>query len=81
MALKSKEHSQATWPYEPPVMRKFALSLWLICLINSFINTGAWLQDSIYHNQGYRNFEIQTGPLDRWRHTNMRLTIPDSHEN
>ena len=35
-------------------------------------------------DQGYRNFEIQIGPLDRWRHrrhTNMNLTIPNSHEN
>ena len=35
-------------------------------------------------NQGYRNFEIQIGPLDRWRHrrhTNMSSTIPNSHEN
>ena len=31
--------------------------------------------------QGYRNFEIQIGPLDRWRHRNMRPTIPNSHEN
>ena len=34
--------------------------------------------------QGYRNFEIQIGPLDRWghrRHRNMRPTIPKSHEN
>ena len=34
--------------------------------------------------QGYRNFEIQIGPLDRWRHrrhTNMSSTIPNSHEN
>ena len=34
--------------------------------------------------QGYRNFEIQIGPLDRWRHrryTNMNSTIPNSHEN
>ena len=31
--------------------------------------------------QGYRNFEIQIGPLDRWRHTDMRSTIPNSHEN
>ena len=26
--------------------------------------------------QGYRNFEIQIGLLDRWRHRNMRPTIP-----
>ena len=35
-------------------------------------------------DQGYRNFEIQIGPLDRWRHrrhTNMSSTIPNSHEN
>ena len=34
--------------------------------------------------QGYRNFEIQIGPLDRWRHrrhTNMSSTIINSHEN
>ena len=31
--------------------------------------------------QGYRNYEIQIGPLDRWRHTNMRPTIPNAHEN
>ena len=31
--------------------------------------------------QGYRNFEIQIGPLDWWRHRNMRPTIPNSHEN
>ena len=31
--------------------------------------------------QSYRNFEIQIGPADRWDHTDMRLTIPDSHEN
>ena len=31
--------------------------------------------------QGYRNFEIQIGPLDRWRHMNMSSTIPNSHEN
>ena len=33
--------------------------------------------------QGYRNFEIQIGPLDRWRyrrHTNMSSTIPNSHK-
>ena len=33
--------------------------------------------------QGYRNFEIQIGPLNWWRHrhhTNMRSTIPN-HEN
>ena len=33
------------------------------------------------HDQGYRNFEIQIGPLDRWRHKNIRPTIPNSHEN
>ena len=32
-------------------------------------------------DQGYRNFEIQIGPLDRWRHKNMSSTIPKSHEN
>ena len=32
-------------------------------------------------DQGYRNFEIQIRPLDRWRHRNMRPTIPNSHEN
>ena len=37
-----------------------------------------------YESQGYRNFEIQIGPLDRRRHrrhTNMSSTIPNSHEN
>ena len=32
-------------------------------------------------HQGYRNFEIQIGPLDWWRHRNMRPTIPNSHKN
>ena len=32
-------------------------------------------------DQGYRNFEIQIGPLDWWRHTNMSATIINSHEN
>ena len=39
---------------------------------------------SFSSNQGYRNFEIQIGPLDRWRrrrHTNMSATIINSHEN
>ena len=34
--------------------------------------------------QGYRNFEFQIGPLDRWRHrrhTNMSSTIINSHKN
>ena len=34
--------------------------------------------------QGYRNFEIQIGPFDRWlhrRHRNMRPIIPNSHKN
>ena len=38
----------------------------------------------LYHDQGYRNFEIQIGPLDRWRHrrhTNMSLTVPNSYKN
>ena len=35
----------------------------------------------VVRDQGYRNFEIQIGPLDRWRHRNMRPTIPNSHEN
>ena len=48
---------------------------------------GVWLQrtvSSLCLHQGYRNFEIQIGPLDRWchrRHTNMSSTIPNSHEN
>ena len=40
--------------------------------------------DSSEHDtsiQGYRNFEIQIGPLNQWRHRNMRPTIPNSHEN
>ena len=35
----------------------------------------------LHQRQGYRNFEIQIGPLDRWRHRNMRPTIPNRHEN
>ena len=49
-----------------------------------------WMVDAIMDNwsirwyQGYRNFEIQIGPLDRWRHrrhTNMSSTIINSREN
>ena len=54
--------------------------VWTICLdqVHCYAASGQGL------NQGYRNFEIQIGPLDRWRHrrhTNMSSTIPNSHEN
>ena len=50
----------------------------------SFIGK-AWFRRAVLsYDQGYRNFEIQIGPLDRWRHrryTNMSSTILNSHEN
>ena len=49
-----------------------------------FIFCDIWELFCVSMRQGYRNFEIQIGPLDRWRHrrhTNMSSTVPNSHEN
>ena len=62
-------------------MTVFVLSLWEKYRWGSTLD-GKYSLNSL--NQGYRNFEIQIGPLDWWRHrryTNMSSTIPNSHEN
>ena len=57
---------------------------WCDCFLWTNRSSEYIVSKAFTSQQGYRNFEIQIGPLDRWRHrrhTNMSSTIPNSHEN
>ena len=67
-----------------PLWKLIWKSVYIYARLQFLLFNTAVLKSDKGVDQGYRNFEIQIGPLDQWRHRrhrNVHPTIPNSHEN